>query len=110
MREGKWGWHYPAGAANDPNAPWNQSDEHCPYCCPCHEDSDWEPHCGECEDEGGQGTCYLYAWLPHRIAYWLSGFRFFQGRFPGYCEMMTEPECKCCECEPDYDDSKEGWR
>ena len=30
---GKFGWHYPPGAANDPNAPWNQPDP--PECNEC---------------------------------------------------------------------------
>jgi hypothetical protein len=41
-----YGWHYPAGAENDPRAPWNQVEPHCEHCerlesecvcvhCPC---------------------------------------------------------------------------
>lgn len=26
------GWDYPAGAENDPNAPWNQTEDHYPTC------------------------------------------------------------------------------
>ena len=50
------GWDYPPGAENDPNAPWNQQEHDCPcHCEPCSNDqpcqgmkcvarnpSDWE--------------------------------------------------------------------
>lgn len=35
MNNNIFGWSYPAGAENDPNAPWNQTDEYteeCPVC------------------------------------------------------------------------------
>ena len=46
---GKFGWSYPPGAANDPNAPWNQEEGPCEVCskpvdcCECAEC----PTCGE---------------------------------------------------------------
>lgn len=68
------GYDYPAGAENDPNAPWNQKDNECPDCegakkvcvsdC-CGEDFDEDtgicPYCKEhcnksdCETCDGQG-------------------------------------------------------
>lgn len=50
------GWSYPPGAANDPNAPYNQGDEPCEVCgnfpddCIC-------PECPECGDYGNP-ACY----------------------------------------------------
>ena len=32
MSKNPFGWNYPAGAENDPNAPWNQRPEMCPVC------------------------------------------------------------------------------
>jgi hypothetical protein len=29
-RQTDWGWEYPAGAANDPNAPWNNPNDERP--------------------------------------------------------------------------------
>lgn len=50
-REGIFGWHYPAGAANDPDAPYNQPDEDvCPQCEEYLED------CRCCEDCGKTST------------------------------------------------------
>lgn len=50
MSRHPFGWHYPPGAANDPNAPYNQSDiGDCPICgsdledCQ-HTDDDIEDH------------------------------------------------------------------
>lgn len=55
---GIFGWSYPAGAANDPNAPYNQNDDGpCEVCgkviddCIC-------PECTVC-GEKGQPTCYV---------------------------------------------------
>ena len=45
------GWSYPAGAENDPNAPWNQPDPQCEVCgewcgdCQC-------PECPKCGEAG----------------------------------------------------------
>ena len=50
------GWSYPAGAENDPNAPWNQEEGPCEICgrfsvdCIC-------PECPTCECVGDP-TCY----------------------------------------------------
>ena len=48
----KFGWHYPAGAANDPYAPYNQEDPPCDNCgyapgydCEC-------PICPICKQQG----------------------------------------------------------
>lgn len=40
MNRNLFGWDYPSGAANDPNAPWNQEDppEECPVCGKCNVD------------------------------------------------------------------------
>ena len=49
---GIFGWDYPPGAANDPNAPYNQVDDECPHCelsiddCECV----FCRHCGELEE------------------------------------------------------------
>ncbi len=52
------GWSYPPGAANDPNAPWNQADEGpCDVCgkplddCIC-------PECPHCQ-ANGDPQCYV---------------------------------------------------
>lgn len=50
------GWSYPPGAANDPNAPWNQEEGPCEICgedidnCIC-------PECPICS-EYGNPDCY----------------------------------------------------
>ena len=101
------GWDYPAGAANDPNAPWNQGDDHCPYCCPAHEDSkEWDdPLCTECDGPVSEGVCYLFGLLPGWLAGKLKGFKILWGLAPSYCNPQKEPECKCdrCECGEDQD-------
>jgi len=33
MKKANFGWSYPAGAENDPNAPWNQNDPEICDCC-----------------------------------------------------------------------------
>ena len=43
--EGIFGWSYPAGAANDPRAPWNQPEPICEQCGCDEEDC-------ECDIEG----------------------------------------------------------
>lgn len=54
---GIFGWSYPPGAANDPNAPWNQEDPPCDVCgefienCVC-------PPCRVC-GEYGDPRCYV---------------------------------------------------
>lgn len=51
------GWSYPPGAANHPNAPWNQVEPPCAVCgrfsdtCVC-------PECPVCEVPG-EPTCYM---------------------------------------------------
>ena len=55
-RHGICGWDYPPGAANDPNAPWNQKDSPCEVCgliydCIC-------PECPVCGEQGN-GYCYM---------------------------------------------------
>ena len=50
------GWSYPPGAANDPNAPWNQEDGPCAVCaCDCA-----DCICPECPTCGQMGDpdCY----------------------------------------------------
>lgn len=48
---GKFGWSYPAGAANDPNAPWNQEEGPCEVCGKSLDDCDC-PACPECGEHG----------------------------------------------------------
>jgi|SRR6516225_285799 hypothetical protein len=56
MSRSIFGWSYPPGAANDPNAPWNQDDGPCAVCgkdmdhCVCPECK----VCGSC----GDPNCY----------------------------------------------------
>jgi hypothetical protein len=56
MSRHPFGWSYPPGAENDPNAPWNQVDDYCEVCekpvdrCRCPEC----PVCGVC----GDPRCY----------------------------------------------------
>lgn len=56
MRNPDFGWWYPPGAANDPNAPYNQEDPPCEVCgqwpddCVC-------PECPVCGDYGNP-VCY----------------------------------------------------
>jgi hypothetical protein len=57
MSRNIFGWSYPPGAANDPNAPWNQTDEGpCAVCGNGVEDC----CCPECHVCGEQGNpkCY----------------------------------------------------
>ena len=53
---GIFGWNYPPGAANDPNAPWNQEPGPCAVCGKVEDDC----ICPECPTCGGVGdpTCY----------------------------------------------------
>jgi hypothetical protein len=59
------GWSYPPGAANDPNAPWNQGDGPCDVCgepvdaCIC-------PECPVCGAQGDP-ACYVERECP-RVA------------------------------------------
>jgi len=52
----KFGWWYPPGAANDPNAPYNQTDPPCGVCGQREDDC----ICPECPTCGGVGdpACY----------------------------------------------------
>ena len=49
----KFGWDLPPGAANDPNAPWNQDDAHDSR-CPWNED--WQ--CDECAKAKANGCLH----------------------------------------------------
>jgi hypothetical protein len=51
------GWSYPPGAANDPNAPWNQEEGPCAVCCRI----DYDCICPECPTchHIGDLTCYV---------------------------------------------------
>ena len=63
MARNLFGWDYPAGAENDPNAPWNQKDpefeaDHKGFCERCGKGDDESPidldsggHCEECAIE-----------------------------------------------------------
>lgn len=102
------GWDLPAGAAGDPNAPWNQSEEHHPR-CPQHEDyPEEEVKCFHCEESIHKGVCYLYDWFGYRMGQLLRHIPFLKGlAIHGHCEPDTE--CRCEELgwfdedEPDYD-------
>lgn len=58
MSRHPFGWSYPAGAENDPSAPWNQVDDFCDVCekpvdrCKC-------PECPVCRVHGNP-KCYEY--------------------------------------------------
>lgn len=56
------GWHYPPGAENDPNAPWNLPDAEPLTCNECGHEGDWDTYdgddCPEC-DEGTMIDPYL---------------------------------------------------
>jgi hypothetical protein len=124
------GWNLPDNTWDgDPDAPWNQSDEHC-SCCPADDDSGWMPDCIECEGHEGEGTCYLYIsaynpyvkWNPElndfehqwwrpvlrlispanllwRVSNWLAGFKFLQGLHDSSCTFRDEPPCECDQCD-----------
>ena len=53
------GWWYPAGAANDPNAPWNQQEPPCAVCGQ-YEDDCICPECPACGSVGDP-NCYVDA-------------------------------------------------
>jgi hypothetical protein len=58
MSRSIFGWSYPPGAANDPNAPYNQDDDGpCAVCCKCVTDCIC-PECPVCS-ETGNPKCYL---------------------------------------------------
>jgi hypothetical protein len=51
------GWSYPPGAANDPNAPYNQTDDvPCAVCCKVP-DQCICPECPQCSEQGN-AKCY----------------------------------------------------
>ena len=104
MSRSIFGWDLPAGAANDPNAPWNDEGHH--RSCDAHEDSDWVPCCENCDEEQGAGICWLYI-FGDRIAKFLAKFQFLHGFFEGkYCVFPEEPTCNCEDFdhdEPDYE-------
>ncbi len=52
-RRAIFGWHYPPGTANDPNAPWNQID---PPCELCGETPGYDCECPECPVCGEVGN------------------------------------------------------
>lgn len=56
------GWSYPPGAANDPNAPWNQETPPCDVCGNTLETSAGGCICQECHICGvaGDPLCYEY--------------------------------------------------
>jgi hypothetical protein len=54
---GIFGWSYPPGAAGDPNAPYNQTDEPCAMCGKWSDDCIC-PECPEC-GEHGNPKCYV---------------------------------------------------
>lgn len=58
MREGIFGWSYPPGAANDPNAPYNQTDEG--PCDVCGQNIYGDCICQDCPVCGATGdpACY----------------------------------------------------
>lgn len=57
-REGPMGWHYPAGAANDPNAPYNQEDaDECEVCGEWIEECTCEEECEKCGEFNKDCVC-----------------------------------------------------
>jgi hypothetical protein len=56
MSRSIFGWSYPPGAANDPNAPWNQEEGPCAVCCK-PVDACVCPECPTC-GEVGEPACY----------------------------------------------------
>lgn len=56
MSRGMFGWSYPPGAENDPNAPWNQEE---PPCEVCGKDVD-DCICPECKTCGEVGALRCY--------------------------------------------------
>ena len=50
-RRNVFGWDYPPGAANDPNAPYNQVDPPCEFCNLHPHDCTCKP-CKDCELQG----------------------------------------------------------
>lgn len=56
MSRSIFGWNYPAGAENDPRAPWNQVDPPCEVCGK-HTDDCICPTCDVC-GETGRPECY----------------------------------------------------
>lgn len=108
MRDGL-GWDLPAGAANDPNAPWNEEDH--AKACPASEDA--PAFCGDCDgvieaelgrDEDSDEVCdewdrYLCRCAQAdsvflRLARWL-------GLSKPYVYNVAEPECECDEIDED---------
>ena len=85
------GWDYPAGAENDPRAPWNDPGHH--SACPAHEDAAviWS----EC---GGEDECICYpnTWKG-RLNRWWDVLRFGEE----ICKPIEDPECKCSEIADD---------
>ena len=69
----RFGWDYPAGAANDPNAPWNEKDH--AKGCPCSEDY-------ECPDCGGKGYTVKAEHHPSCT-----------GGCDGLCPVETQVQC-----------------
>ena len=65
MNRSVFGWSYPPGAANDPNAPWNLDEGPCAVCgksvddCIC-------PECSTCKAMGDL-TCYVPGPSNHRM-------------------------------------------
>jgi len=49
------GWSYPAGAENDPRAPWNEKPDKCPECEEYFDDDGLE--CTAVDNEG-DGECF----------------------------------------------------
>lgn len=88
MPTADFGWNYPAGAANDPRAPWNrrEPDEHevpCPSCdgtgnaFPDEDDEYEEQHpCIDCDGAGVDSV-----------------------ECEDHCTICG---CRCKECDPDY--------
>ena len=91
MSRSPFGWDYPAGAANDPNAPWNQCDDHHPS---CPQNGDFDEDDIECAECGTNGNCWLYAWLPYWLASRLADIKWLKHRFTDrYC--VPDDACKC---------------
>lgn len=113
------GWSYPPGAANDPNAPWNQTDQPCDICGKFPDDC----ICPECPSCGQIGELQCYDGFPAgapnnhglvRTAEQIASFAafvkeqdaqaaddkrqgdyYYVGQWRGFIHMETDTELEC---------------
>ena len=107
------GWDYPAGAANDPNAPWNEKD----HASACPAGSDAPQFCVDC---GGVVAAELHKTEnPKKVAdkwgrevclcaesdLWLLRVLRWANLAAPYAYGFEEPKCRCAEIERDARES-----